>query len=95
MHSQIDTNLGTHGSYKALLARGFNEEQAEGIIEVLNVSGSSYITSSDLEREIARARTEIKESETRLTKLIYVNTFTIIGVMLGIVSAATAIIKLF
>ena len=95
MHSQIDTNLGTHGSYKALLARGFNEEQAEGIIEVLNVSGSSYITSSDLEREIARARTEIKESETRLTKLIYVNTLTIIGVMLGIVSAATAIIKLF
>lgn len=94
MHSQIDTNLGTHGSYKVLLARGFNEEQAEGIIEVLNVSGPGYITSSDLEREIAKARTEIKESETRLTKLIYVNTFTIIGAILGIVSAATAIIKL-
>lgn len=94
MQSQIDTNLGTHGSYKALLARGFNEQPAEGIIEVLNVSGSGYITNSDLEREVARVRTEIKDSEARLTKLIYVNTFTIIGAILGIVSAATAIIKL-
>lgn len=129
---------GTHGSFKALIAKGFSENQAEGIIEVMHHKGMDYATKADLketetllrsdlketetllkldlERETATLRSELKEEaaslrselketenilrsemqqmETRLTKLIYVNTFAIIGIMSAVISIATAIGKI-
>ena len=89
----IETHLGTHGSYKALIASGFKEEQAEGIIEVMHNTGADYATKADLRETGLRLREDMQKMETRLTKLIYVNTFTIIGVVSALVSIATAIIK--
>lgn len=125
MQTQIETHLGTHGNYKALLQKGFSEEQAEGIIEIMAATDKNYTTKGDLEAESHLIRSELKsecnlvrselreemsnlrqelktemsdlkqeltgdmkDMETRLVKLIYINTFTIIGVL-------TAILKFF
>lgn len=125
VQTTIDTLPGTHGSYKALIAKGFSESQAEGIIEVMHHRGMDYATKADLERETALLRsdlektenalrseiketenllkadittvankldktenvlrTEMQQMETRLTKLVYINTFAIISVITAVI----------
>lgn len=97
----VNITFNSHEKYKALLTKGFSEEQAEGIIDVFseitlpNAATREDVTNSknELKQEVVEFRNELKQEiislkaefnedagklETRLTKLIYVNTFVII-----------------
>lgn len=66
MQTGTEINLGTHGNYKALIAKGFSENQAEGIIEVMSTSEGSYATKADLRESSLRLETKIDKSRAEL-----------------------------
>ena len=92
----VNITLDSHEKYKQLLAKGFTEEQAEGIVGLFSeISLPNVATKHDvaiLKGDIQNIRDQIKDSEnslrqemkdleTRLTKLIFVNTFTTIAII--------------
>lgn len=115
MQQLVEIKFDSHSKYKYLLAKGFSEQQAEGIIEIFSeitfpnaatrediseVKQSVNIAKAELKQEINSVRSELKQEvnsirsefkqelanlKTELTKLIYLNTFAIIGAVAAIV----------
>lgn len=114
----VNITFDSHEKYKALLSKGFSEEQAEGIVDIFsNITFNNAVTKEDLRKIeksiqheikdlgsflkddlsnmdgtwnqevkilielVAKAEKEMGSLETRLTKLIYINTFTTIAVL--------------
>lgn len=85
----VNLTFNSHEKFKALLAKGFTEEQAEGIIDVFSeVTLPNAATREDIRKvevsvagSIRKLEVSIVETEGRLTKLIYINAFTTIAIL--------------
>ena len=84
--NQANVTFNTHEAVKALKSSGFDEKQAEGVVETIDKAVNETVaTKSDL----ALLRTEIANLETRMMRMMLLQTTVLVGMLITMVIKLT------
>ena len=84
--NQANVTFNTHEAVKALKGSGFDEKQAESVVETINKAVNETVATK---ADLALLRTEIANLETRIMRMMWLQLMAMLGMFVTMVVALT------
>ena len=85
--NQANVTFDTHKAVKALKSSGFNEEQAESVVETIDKAVNETVaTKADLALLEKTVKAEIANLEARIMRMMLLQTIVLVGLLIPVIA---------
>ena len=83
--NKLNGTFNTHEALKALKSSGFDEKQAESVVETIDKAVNETVaTKADLEVMATKLTTEIANLEVRMMRMLLLQTLVLVGMLIPV-----------